>query len=426
MLILAQRLPQNNDSPWARGCAKMPNMRVSSLPGLRTIAAYSSANLGVNMVNAFSNAALPLYLASYSLPAWLVGVLAQQDSSLGGIEQPFIGLLSDRTRTRLGKRRPFFLVGVPLVVLSLAFLSTHPPFWAVVLNLTLFASFLAVANDPYKALMADLFASEQRGRVGAAAGLANMAGQVVFLLLANFLWETNEPWVFHLVELGLVGSFAITFLGIREPETTTAPASWHWQEFRRYLRDVLSHREFSKYAIAQLFYWFGVGGAVPFLTRFGVVVLGVSEATAFLLFMVLVLSTFLFTVPAGLAGDRWGKKRVLSFGLAAFALIAVVGSRAQDATQGVAVMALVGVANAVTTTLSFPLFTDLMPSGRIAEFTGFSALVSSLAEAVGAGAVGAFVDLTDNFRAVFIVTGILIAISFLLLQRVHPERAALD
>ena len=146
---------------------------------------YSTASFGVNMVNAFSNAALPLYLGRYQLPAWLVGVLAQQDSSLGGIEQPFIGLISDRTRTRWGRRRPFFLMGVPLVVASLVFLSAHPPIWAVVVILTVFASFLAVANDPYNALLADVFPSGQRGRVGAVQGLFNMAGQVTMLLFCR-------------------------------------------------------------------------------------------------------------------------------------------------------------------------------------------------------------------------------------------------
>lgn len=396
------------------------------LLSITTMAVYSAANFGINMVNAFSNAALPLYLAKYGLPAWLVGVLAQERSSLGGIEQPFIGLLSDRTRTRLGRRRPFFVFGVLLVVLSLVFLSTGPPFWLVVLNLTVLASFLAVANDPYQALMADLFPSSQRGRVAATAGLTNMAGQVSFLLLANRLWEENERSVFYLVGLGLVVSFAVTFGGIREPEVSVEPAPWPWKARGSYWRDILAHREFIKYATAQLFFWLAVGGVVPFLTRFGVLVLGVSEGGAFLLFMALVVSTFIFTGPAGIIGDRWGKKRVLSWGLAAFAIMAAVGSQAQNAAQGAVLMALIGAANAVTTTLSFPLFTDLMPQERVAEFTGLSALVTSLSQAVGAGLVGAFIDLTHNYRTVFVAAAVLIGLSCWILQTVRPERASLQ
>lgn len=390
---------------------------------LGVIIGYSVACGGVNMVNAFSNAILPIYLSRYRLPAWLVGVLAQQDSSLGGIEQPFIGLLSDRTRTRLGRRRPYFLVGVPLVVVSLLFLATYPSFWAVVLTLTFFASFLAVANDPYKSLLGDVFPSEQRGRVGGAMSLFNMLGQVATLLLASQLWERSEALVFYLVGAGLTLTFAITFFAVKEPPVPTQSPSLRGYSLGRYLRDLLAHREVAKYGLSQLFLCLAAGGAVPFLTRFGVEVLGVSEATSFLLFMVLVVSTAVFTLPSGYLGDRLGKKRVLSWGLAGFSLVAIIGSQAQDVLQGAIVMALVGIPNAMATTLSLPLFVDLMPSHRIGEFVGFAAVVTSLSEAVGAGLIGAFVDLTGNYRVVFIATGILIGISYLILQTVRPERA---
>ena len=393
-----------------------------------TVAAYSVASFGINMVNAFSNAVLPLYLGGYGLPAWLIGVLAQQDSSLGGIEQPFIGLLSDRTRTRLGRRRPYFLVGVPLVAACLVALAARPPLWAVVLILTLFASFLAVAGDPYKSLLGDVFPVAQRGRVGAGMGLANMGGQVATLLLAVWLWEAQPALVCYLVAVGLALTFAVTFVGVAEPPLDdTAPATaMSFGGLVGYLRDLVSHREAAKYALSQLCFWFGIGGAVPFLTRFGVLVLGVSEATAFLLFLALVISTAVFTVPAGVLGDRLGKRRVMAWGLAGFAIVVAVGSLAEGAVQGAVVMALIGLPNAITTTLSLPLFVDLMPRARLGEFVGLAALVTSLAEAVGAGMLGAVVDLTDNYRAVFVGAAALIGLSWLLLLTVRPERVRPD
>jgi Na+/melibiose symporter-like transporter len=387
------------------------------------IATYSAASFGVNMVNAFSNHALPLFLGRYHLPKFLVGVLAQQDSSLGGIEQPFIGLLSDRTRTRWGRRRPFFIVGVPLVVACLIFLSTHPPIWAVVATLTVFASFLALANDPYKALLGDLFPSSQRGRVGAALGLTNMLGQIAMLAVAALLWTSNESLVMYVVAFGLTASFIITFLGVKEPEVVAPAPKLRGLDVKMYARELASHHEFAKYSLAQLFFWLGNGGAVPFLTRFGVEVLGVSEGQSFFLVGLLVVSTAIFAVPAGWLGDRLGKKYMLSWGLVVFAVVAMVGSQANGFLQGVVVMVAVGIPNAIVISLSFPLFTDLMPRGRIAEFTGFSALVTSFSEAVGAGLVGGFVDLTGNFRFVFVATGLLFLASFFVLRTVHPERA---
>src|SRR5918911_4037279 len=71
---------------------------------------YSVANLGASLVYGLFNFGMPLYLDSYRLPAWLIGLLANERSFVGAFVQPVVGRLSDRTRSPLGRRRPFFLV----------------------------------------------------------------------------------------------------------------------------------------------------------------------------------------------------------------------------------------------------------------------------------------------------------------------------
>src|SRR3972149_23310 len=100
---------------------------------LSTMIFYSVAIGGTNMVNAFTNFALPLFLGRYNLPAVVVGFLAQERSFVGGFVQPIVGAISDRLRTPLGRRRPFFLIGVPLTAASLLFISIHPPLWGLLL-----------------------------------------------------------------------------------------------------------------------------------------------------------------------------------------------------------------------------------------------------------------------------------------------------
>src|SRR2546423_10161433 len=119
---------------------------------LRTALLFSVANVGSNLVFALFNFAIPLYLKSYGLPAALIGLLANERSFVGGFIQPFVGRLSDRTRTPLGRRRPFFLVGVPLMSLALLVLATHPPLWGVLGIMAIAAFFLSLAWDPYMAM----------------------------------------------------------------------------------------------------------------------------------------------------------------------------------------------------------------------------------------------------------------------------------
>src|SRR5690349_19430760 len=76
-------------------------------------ARYSVANFGSALVYGMFNTALPLYLKAYGVEQWLIGLLANERAFVGALAQPFVGRLSDRTRSPLGRRRPFFLVGIP-------------------------------------------------------------------------------------------------------------------------------------------------------------------------------------------------------------------------------------------------------------------------------------------------------------------------
>ena len=90
---------------------------------------YSVANLGASVFYGLFNFGMPLYLDSYGLHPSLVGLLANERSLVGAFAQPVVGFISDRIQTPLGKRRPFFLIGIPLVCLGLLLLAYHPPFW---------------------------------------------------------------------------------------------------------------------------------------------------------------------------------------------------------------------------------------------------------------------------------------------------------
>ena len=401
----------------------------SALPH-RTMLLYSVGNAGTNMVAAFTNAALPLYLIPYGLPGWLVGLLAQERSGVGGLVQPVIGLLSDRTRTRLGKRRPYFLVGSLLTALALGFLALYPPLVPMLIVVSVLAFLVAVANDPYLALMADMTPAHQRGRIGSYMGIFGMAGQVVMLLLASLLWNSNRTLVILLTAAGMVIFFAITFVGVREPaQSLAAPErapALPRLTLGHYLRDVLSYREVAKYSLAMTFFWFGGGAAAPFVTRFGVHELGLSEGRAFFLVMLIVLCTAIFAYPAGALGDRYGKKRVQLAGLIFYAVAILVSSQARTMAQILPAIVVVGLGNTIPTVLAFPMLADLIPKARAGEFTGLGSMLWSLTQPLGALLGGALFDITGGYRATFIFAGLMMFVSFALLQTVHPPATEPD
>lgn len=413
---------------------------------------YSAGNFGAGLLFAFTNAALPLYLAGYRLPNAAIGLLSQERPPLAGVLQLAVGALSDRTRTRLGRRRPYIALGVPVAAAALLALALHPPVGLVVALLVVMTSFFAIGYGPFLALMVDLVPSEQRGRVGSVLNIANMAGQVLMLWLASQFWETQEALVFWIVGGALLLGFGLTIVGLREPAPPgrsegggagaagaagvgdnvsdgslpglRLPRRPPLTDLRplEYARDVLRHGEVARYLLATLFFWLGTGGVVPFLTRFGVQELGTDEATAFRLLMLPLLAAAVISLPAGWLGDRFGKQRVLLVGLVLMGVSVLVGSQVRTVEQAAAALLVTGAANGLCSVLLFPLLADLIPRDRAGEFTGLGSAVWELAQPLGAVAGGLAADATGSLRPTLAAAGLLVLVSGALLLRVRPPQ----
>lgn len=395
---------------------------------LRQTLIFSLANFGSNATYQFLNFGAGLYLLRYpEVPPWLVGLLAQERSFAGAVVQPIVGAMSDRTRTRIGRRKPYFIVGVGLTALSLLFLGTFPPLVPMLLVLAVNAFFLNVAVDPYVALMADIVPPEQRGRVGAALAVFLVLGATSATLAASFLWGVSPTLVFVVVTIALVVPWAITTIFVREPELPSAPRDPIRFDPGRYIQGLRAHPEFLKYIVAATFYWMGTGGVIPYITRFGVKELGMSEGDSFLLALPALGGSIVGAVIAGFLADRIGKKPVLAIALAYFAVVALIGSQAQTVMQAYIAMAVIGIGNGALTALIVPLLVDLVPPERAAEMTGLGSGVWSLAQPVGALVAGVIIQLSaENYRLSFVGAAVLVAVSFAVLLTVRAPHHRLQ
>src|SRR5213593_3195772 len=390
----------------------------------RESAIYGTGALGANAVYSFLNGAAGLYLNRYpEVPVWAVGLLSQERSLAGAFAQPIVGALSDRTRTRIGRRKPFFIGGVALTAASLLYLSGFPPLVPMLIVLSINAFFLNVAIDPYTALMADIVPPGQRGRIGTVLAVFNMLGQIGATLLGLFLWNRSPELVFVFVTASLVIAFAVTTLGVHEPDAPPAPTGTVRFDPVDYVRGLLAHRELAKYIGAAAVFWLGTGGVLPYLTRFGVHELGTTEGDAFQLFLPALIGTIVGAIPAGYAADRYGKKQVLAVGVLAFSLLALIGSQVQTVPQALVAMGVIGLANGIWTALNVPLLVDLVPPERAAEMTGLGSGTWSLAQPIGAVFAGILIGSFDSYRASFIGAAVLVFVSFLLLLTVRAPRS---
>ncbi|MBN1790707.1 MAG: MFS transporter [Bacteroidales bacterium] len=80
----------------------------------------------------------------------------------GLIMQPIIGHMSDKTWGRLGRRRPFFLVGAILASLALIMMPNSPVLWVAAGTLWIMDASINITMEPFRAFVGDMLPDEQR------------------------------------------------------------------------------------------------------------------------------------------------------------------------------------------------------------------------------------------------------------------------
>lgn len=105
----------------------------------------------------------------------------------GLLVQPVIGYMSDRTWGRLGRRRPYFLIGAILASIGLLIMPNSPTLWVAAGMLWMMDASINISMEPFRALVADLLPSRQRTTGFAVQSFFIGTGAVVASAL---------PWIF--------------------------------------------------------------------------------------------------------------------------------------------------------------------------------------------------------------------------------------
>lgn len=168
------------------------------------------------------------------------------------INDPLMGSISDRTRTRLGRRRPFLLVGSLLLigVMALLWLPTPPVSGQVALMIWAMGSYIVYNTVqttiavPYISMSSEVTTDPgQRNALNLTRLLFSTVASASITLLASHLVELYREDVigagtlYRVVVLGFGGLFTLVVLGVvvgcRErvplPADATRPAELSWR-----------------------------------------------------------------------------------------------------------------------------------------------------------------------------------------------------
>lgn len=125
----------------------------------------------------------------------------------GLLVQPLVGYFSDRTWTRLGRRRPYFLAGALLAATALVLMPRAPTLWVAAALLWLLDGAINISMEPFRAFVGDQLSPDQRPAGYSMQSFFIGVGAVVASLL---------PW---LLEHGGVRNFVAAGEGSAIPDT---------------------------------------------------------------------------------------------------------------------------------------------------------------------------------------------------------------
>jgi maltose/moltooligosaccharide transporter len=120
---------------------------------------------------------------------WIAGPVT------GLLVQPVVGYLSDRTWNRLGRRKPYFLIGAILASLALLVMPNSPALWFAAGMLWIMDASINITMEPMRAFVGDMLPDEQRTTGFAVQtffiGASSVVGSLMPYLLTNWFHVAN-------------------------------------------------------------------------------------------------------------------------------------------------------------------------------------------------------------------------------------------
>ena len=118
--------------------------------------------LGIQFGFALQNANVSRIFETLGAEVDLIPILWLAAPVTGLVIQPIVGYFSDRTWTRLGRRRPYFLWGAIFASAALIIMPNSPVLWVAAGMLWILDASINISMEPFRAYVGDMLPSEQR------------------------------------------------------------------------------------------------------------------------------------------------------------------------------------------------------------------------------------------------------------------------
>jgi Na+/melibiose symporter-like transporter len=329
----------------------------------------------------------------------LVGLL------LAMFVQPIAGVFSDRSGSRLGRRRPFILFGGIAALVIIPGIGLAGTFTAIFAVYCLLQIATNTAQGPFQAFIPEMVPETRRGLASGIKALLETVGGVIMVVVSSVLmgrYSSGEGSIWLWLVLGILwlimlAAIFVTMITVKEiPAEASSRNTSLLRTLYRTVTEILSNRNIRWFLASRLLVYMAFTTIQQFALYFLRDVIGVADpAAATRDFLILAVIGMLVVVwPAGFICDRIGRKTVtIVSGIMGAAGVGIIAfSHEYNTILWAAV--LIGIAIGAFNAANWALATDLVTKGEEARYLG----VANMATAGGAALARAIGPAIDYFN----------------------------
>lgn len=380
------------------------------------------------------------------------------------VVNPLVGAISDYATFRLGRRRPFMILGTLLNILAL-FAFAYSPQWfsggALLATFSILFLLLQfsnnVANSPWSAIIADKVPPYQRGLASGFNGLFTLLGTIIGSLLAGsvlggaassnnlHLYQSAIVQIFVIIAVVQIVFVAYTVITVKEvPLPPERHVAFNFAAFlRRFFFKPSQYPDLSWVLLARFLVMMGIWSVYYFLTYYFTDVLGGPGVKIILyntpftgeqfnggVFQPAVLLLALPTsMLAGWASDHWGRKGLVYLSGAMMTVVCIIFILFQNQWCALIAGAFFGIGYGAYTSVDWALTTDVLPpTDEAGKFMGIWSAVGILPQVVGITVGGVILQLLQaipnhfGYTSLFGLTVIYLILGTVVIRQVKGAR----
>lgn len=365
------------------------------------------------------------YLVEHIVGKQLEGTATALMENLGTVVaivwQPLAGAISDGTRTRWGRRRPFIFIGTLGDAVFLTAIALSGSFLPLVAGYLLLQLASNTAQGPYQGLLPDLVPPAQKGTASGYYGASNLVGTLLGAGLSGIiLAHAGIGAVLASVAIALLGTMLLTVTLVPDEGQATEALDRPWALVLRTFSAPLRNRPFLWLMASRLLILMGIVGIQTFLYFYFSNVFFHGDAakvgTAFSTTLGLaIVVALLVSLPAARLSDRAGRRPLICASglMGAAGTIVLVFSHYQWvpgaileplarvlgvpelAAQASLVGLVIGLGLGTFFSVDWAFITDVIPITEAGLFLGFSNLATAGSGLLARGIAG---PLHDHFN----------------------------